>query len=169
MPPSLKNAAPFLLTAAIVAADRATKVAVERSISFWDTVPVIPGIVNLVYTRNPGGAFGLLKDAPAEVRFAVLLVISALVAGVLAYMIWRGASGRWVLAAILGGAIGNLYDRLLFGSVTDFVQVFIGSYEWPSFNVADSAISVGAVLLLLSGFGPQSRPGNAAAEAEEPK
>jgi signal peptidase II len=153
-----KSGAPFLLTAAIAGADRLTKVAVERNISFWDTVPVIPGVVNLVYTRNPGAAFGFLRDAPPEVRFAVLLLFSGLVAGVLAYLVWRGTEGRWVLAAILGGAIGNLYDRLVSGSVTDFVQVFIGSYEWPSFNVADSAISIGAVLILLSGL---RRPGRA--------
>lgn len=115
----------------------------------WDTHPVIPGVFNIVYTRNPGAAFGLLKDAPEFVRTIVLIGISTVILGVIAWMLWKESTGRWPLALIFGGAAGNLYDRLVYGSVTDFIQVFIGSYEWPSFNIADSAITIGAVLLAL--------------------
>jgi signal peptidase II len=81
---------------------------------------------------------------------AVLVGGSLLILLMIAWMLWRDQTpGRWALALILGGAAGNLYDRILIGSVTDFIQVFLGSYEWPSFNVADSAICIGAGLIAL--------------------
>ncbi|MDX2178414.1 MAG: signal peptidase II [Bryobacteraceae bacterium] len=157
---------PFAAAGAIVVLDRITKIAVERSISMWETIPIIPNVVNLVYTRNRGAAFGLLANAPEWVRAVVLIGFSVAILIFIVRMLWRGesesASGaskndRWPLALVLGGAVGNLYDRIVAGSVTDFVQVFIGSYEWPSFNVADSAISVGAVWLALGLFGKKER------------
>lgn len=141
---------PLLLAAAVFALDRITKIAIERSVSVWDSYPIIPNVLNIVYTRNTGAAFGLLRDAPETVRLAVLVGGSLLILLMIAWMLWRDQTpGRWALALILGGAAGNLYDRILIGSVTDFIQVFLGSYEWPSFNVADSAICVGAVLIAL--------------------
>lgn len=140
---------PFTVGAAIVVADRWTKVLIESRLNFWDTVPIVPGIINLVYTRNRGMAFGLLNDASEPVRTALLIGASTFIAAFVARLAWRSESDRWPLALVLAGAIGNLYDRVVHGSVTDFIQVFLGSYEWPSFNVADSAISVGAVWLAL--------------------
>lgn len=148
---------PFALSGAVVALDRVTKIAVERSISMWETIPVIPDVVNLVYTRNRGAAFGMLATAPEWVRVGVLIGFSIAILIFIVRMLWRGEPGRWPLALVLGGAVGNLYDRIVAGSVTDFVQVFLGSYEWPSFNVADSAISVGAVWLALGLFGKKER------------
>jgi signal peptidase II len=148
---------PFAAAGAIVVLDRVTKIAVERSISVWETIPVIPNVVNLVYTRNRGAAFGILSNAPEWVRAVVLIGFSVAILIFIVRMLWRGEPGRWPLALVLGGAVGNLYDRIVAGSVTDFVQVFIGSYEWPSFNVADSAISVGAVWLALGLFGKKER------------
>lgn len=147
-----------LLTAGLVfIADRATKLLIEAKIGYWDTVEVIPGIFNIVHTRNRGAAFGILQTAPEWLRLTVLVGLSLIILGVIVWMLWQatrpGKPGpallRWALALVMGGATGNLYDRALRGAVTDFLQVFLGSYEWPSFNVADSAICVGAVLMAL--------------------
>ncbi len=139
----------------IAVADRLTKLWVQAVISPYDTVPVIPDVFNLVYTRNRGAAFGLFATASETVRLIVLVGFSLAILALIAFMLWqatRPASlAPWVhrtsLSLILGGASGNLYDRIVEGSVTDFLQVFLGSYEWPSFNVADSAISIGACLM----------------------
>lgn len=145
----MSRTTPFLIAGLIFVLDRGTKVLIERNVSMWDSHPVIPNIVNIVYTRNTGAAFGLFRDAPEMVRAVLLIGMAAAILCVLAWMLWKEATNPWPLALLLGGAAGNLYDRAVYGSVTDFIQVFIGSYEWPSFNVADSAITVGAILLAL--------------------
>jgi len=135
--------------------DRLSKLWIQAHVGPLDTIPIIPNIFNIVYARNRGAAFGILSTAPETVRVAVLIGLSLGILGFICWMLWQatrpGALAtlwqRWALALVLGGAVGNLYDRILEGSVTDFLQVFIGSYEWPSFNVADSAISAGAVLM----------------------
>ncbi|MBY0507427.1 MAG: signal peptidase II [Bryobacteraceae bacterium] len=147
----------LLAICAIVAADRASKLWIEGRLGLYDTLPVIPGIFNLVHTENPGAAFSLLADASPAVRFLVLICASLVMMGVIGQMLWAATASvgaatkrqRTALILILGGALGNLYDRIFFGRVTDFLQVFLGSYEWPSFNIADSCICVGAVLLAL--------------------
>ena len=138
----------------IVALDRITKVVIEQKVALWDTIPVIPGILNIVYTRNRGAAFGLLNDAPEYLRKFLLIGVSLVILGYIVRMLWTQAASRAALTLVLGGAVGNLYDRIVYGSVTDFIQVFLGSYEWPSFNVADSAICIGAGLLALEIFRP---------------
>ncbi len=154
----MTRALPFLLSGLIVAADRISKIAIERSLSMWDSIPIIPGVVNLVYTRNRGAAFGLFNDWADPWRSLILIGVSGVVLFFVARMLVVEQSSRWPLSLVLGGAIGNLYDRIMFGSVTDFIQVFLGSYEWPSFNVADSAISVGAGWLILEMLQPRRRP-----------
>jgi len=151
----------FAVASLIAAADRLTKIAVERSLSMWDSMPIVPGVIHLVYTRNRGAAFGLFNDWPDPWRSLLLIGVSGMVLFVIARLLIFDQSRRWPLALILGGAVGNLYDRIMFGSVTDFVQVFLGSYEWPSFNVADSAISVGALLLLWDALRSAPRPAGA--------
>ena len=140
--------------------DRTTKMWIEAKVSVYDTIEVIPGIFNIVHTRNRGAAFGMLASASEAVRLTVLVGIAGVILGLIGWMLWQatkaGASGsqlnRLSLALVLGGAVGNLYDRILAGGVTDFLQVFLGTYEWPSFNVADSAICVGATLMAIDLF-----------------
>lgn len=154
MPPLAR----FGLAALVVALDRLSKHWIQQNVSVVDTHAVIPGIFNIVHTENPGAAFGVLAHSGSQWRNLVLVGLSGAVMIFVAVQLWRMPKGGWpsgtlpaiALSMVLGGAIGNLYDRVMRGTVTDFLQVFIGSYEWPSFNVADSAISVGAVLLLFS-------------------
>lgn len=145
--------------------DRVTKMWVEAKVSLYDTIVVIPDVFNIVYTRNRGAAFGILSTAPESVRLTVLVGIAGVVLGLIGWMLWQatrpGQVAPWVqrmaLSLVLGGAVGNLWDRVAAGSVTDFLQVFLGSYEWPSFNVADSGISVGAVLMAIDLIFPKRK------------
>ena len=147
----------LMIAGALFAADRASKLWIESHLTLYDSFAIVPGIFNIVHTQNPGAAFGLFAGASPAVRFLVLIVASLAMMGVLGQMLWQAtervssasATLRLALTLVLGGAIGNLYDRLRFDRVTDFLQVFLGTYEWPSFNVADSAICVGATLLAI--------------------
>ena len=121
-----------------------------------DVVSVIPGFFNIVHVENPGAAFGMLAESAAAWRGLILVWISLAVMAIIGTMLWRRKpsihSSIWTeagLALVFGGALGNVWDRLFKGTVTDFLQFFFGSYEFPSFNVADSAITIGAVCLLL--------------------
>ena len=141
-----------LIVLAVVALDRASKLYIRAQVSPWDVIPVIPGIFNIVHAENPGAAFSLFAGAPPLVRGIFLVGVSLLVMGIVGVMLWRLPANAGLLvsvplALVFGGALGNLWDRVLRGTVTDFVQVFIGAYEFPSFNVADSAITIGAALL----------------------
>ena len=138
----------------VVVLDRVSKLYILASFSPWDMTVVIPGVFNIVHAENPGAAFSMLAEAPPLVRSVLLVGVSVVVMAIVGVMLWRlpknaGAVMPTSLALVFGGAFGNLWDRVLRGSVTDFLQVFIGSYEFPAFNVADSAITVGAALLVL--------------------
>jgi signal peptidase II len=148
----------FVLAAAVVVADQATKALVLSRFNVGEGVVLAP-YFNLVLVYNKGAAFSFLSDAPGWQT--PLLVGFALVAiAVVAYLLVR-SPGRRVLSAglalILGGALGNLIDRLRFGQVVDFLDFHAGAWHWPAFNVADSAITVGAVLLILDGFRKNER------------
>lgn len=143
-----------MLIAGVVALDRATKLYIRARVSPVDVYPVIPRFFNIVHTENPGAAFGIFSDSPTEWRGILLVGISVAVLTILGVMLWRMAAAQSTvtsagLALVFGGALGNLVDRLFRGTVTDFVQLFFGSYEFPSFNVADSAITIGAGLLVV--------------------
>jgi len=145
---------PFLIAAVVVVLDRFTKGFVKTHITAYDTITVIPGVFNIVHTENPGIAFGMLSNASGAWRDVLLIGFSAAVLVAISVMLLRPASRhdavlRTALAFILGGAFGNLYDRVVNGTVTDFVEVHAGQHYFPAFNVADSAITVGACLLLL--------------------
>jgi signal peptidase II len=151
---SNKRLFPFVIAAVVVVLDRLSKSVIKTHISDYATIPVIPGLFNLVHTENPGIAFGMLANASGPWRDILLIGFSAVVLIAISVMLLRPASQRdsllrTALAFILGGACGNLYDRIVNGTVTDFIEVHAGQHYFPAFNVADSAITVGACLLLL--------------------
>jgi signal peptidase II len=141
---------------AIIALDQATKAVVSARIPLHATINVIPGFFDLTHVKNTGAAFGLFNDAALPGRTALLtLVAAAVFVGVVVYAFRTPAHDTVLqasLAFISGGAVGNLIDRIRFESVTDFLRFYAGSHEWPSFNVADSAITVGVVLLAWDAF-----------------
>ena len=153
---------PWLLgiAAVVVVLDRLTKMWIERHVERGHFLRVIPGVFQLSHVFNTGAAFSLFAESlsPAVVRYA-LIAFSVVAILVVLGMIWR--VGRAVsvtgvaLGLILGGAVGNLYDRVRFGYVVDFLAVKIVNYHWPDFNLADSAIVTGACLLLLEIFRAQ--------------
>lgn len=149
----IKGLAMAVLAIVVVTLDRWTKDAVIEALPVHSSRNIIPGFFDLVHTRNTGIAFSLFADAGPFVAEVLLPVVSVLaIVFVVAYF-WRhsddASSIRWALALILAGALGNLYDRMQFGYVTDFLLFYVGGWSWPAFNVADSAITVGAGLLLL--------------------
>ena len=136
----------------IVLADQATKWAIIRWVPLYGDVP-INDFINLTHQQNTGAAFSFLAGAGGWQRW-FFIVLAAAVSAVLVVWLWRiRASNLLVLSAgltlVLGGALGNLVDRIMLGYVTDFIQVWFGSWAFPSFNVADSAITVGAALLII--------------------
>lgn len=143
-----------LIALVVIALDRVSKLYIVARVSDSDIIPVIPPVFNIVHAENPGAAFSMLAGAPPFVRATLLVGVSLVVMVVIGVMLWRLPKQASLLtysslALIFGGAFGNLWDRVFRGTVTDFLQVFIGSYEFPSFNVADSAITVGAALLCI--------------------
>ena len=145
------------IIAAVFLVDRLTKAYIRSSFSAWDVTPVIPRFFNIVHTENPGAAFGMLSDSGGAWRQLFLVGISLVVMSVIGVMLWWPRhSGmhdspllRIGLALVFGGALGNVWDRLFGGTVTDFLQFLFGAYEFPAFNAADSAITIGAALLVL--------------------
>ncbi len=133
------------------AADRATKYAVEVRTPLGYRRVLIRHFFTFVHASNPGLAFGIFADSPSRGLTAMLsigtLVICALLTWMLVSRRARGTAGQAGIALILGGALGNLFDRVLYSRVTDFLDFQFGNYHWPAFNVADSAIIVGAVIL----------------------
>jgi signal peptidase II len=143
---------PFLVAAAVVVLDRATKSISKAHFSPADSLTVIPGFFNIVHTENPGIAFGMLSNASGVWRDVLLIGFSAAVLVAISAVLLRAqmdAVLRTGLGFILGGAFGNLYDRIVNGTVTDFLEAHAGQHYFPAFNVADSAITIGACLLLL--------------------
>jgi len=145
------------LAAAWFALDRVTKALVQASMNQDDVVSVVPGFFNLVYTKNRGIAFSLLSNSESEWRSFFLIGLTALVIAFVAAILWqtgpRGMAAsrlsRVGLSLVLGGALGNLYDRLTEGAVTDFLDFYAASYHWPAFNVADLGLTIGVGLILL--------------------
>ena len=143
---------PYLIAAAVFLLDRITKAIIKAKVSPWDAHHIIPGFFNIVHAENPGAAFGLLADSSGAWRNVFLIGLSGTVMLFIAHTLWKADGSlllRTGLALVLGGAIGNLFDRVVHGTVTDFVEVYMGTHYFPAFNVADSAISVGAGLLLI--------------------
>lgn len=152
----MSERASALLVAAILALDRYTKHLVDSAWNLGDTVAIIPGFFSLTYVRNRGGAFGLFSDLPEAWRVTFFVIFAVATVAALVWMLRSTPRSdvlqRFAITSVIGGAGGNLYDRLRYGEVIDFLDVYVGDWHWPAFNVADSFISVGVVLLLLASF-----------------
>jgi len=143
----------FLMTLLLVVGlDQISKIYVSSVMYLHASHPVIDGFFNITYVRNPGAAFGFLANAAPMFRSLFLIIVSAAAIAMILWFLAKNKSAgmllTFALSLILGGAVGNLLDRIRFGSVVDFLDFYIASWHWPAFNVADSAISVGAVLLI---------------------
>ena len=151
----MKIAISFLAASLVVLLDQATKYLARGSIGPFETVRLLP-FLQLVNVRNEGAAFGLFRG----LGNATFIVISLAAIVVVSYLIVRNREDRPGLCLILGGAVGNVIDRILFRNVTDFIDVFVGRLHWPAFNVADSALTIGIGILLLRSLihGRRKRP-----------
>ncbi|MGA2633134.1 MAG: signal peptidase II [Terracidiphilus sp.] len=153
----------LLISALIFLADRYTKTWVDKHIHLGGNIPIIPRVLRITHWTNEGAAFSLFANSasPHLVHWALIgfALLTALI--VLVILIRLGNHITLVtvaLAFILGGALGNVHDRLLYGSVIDFIEVHIFSYHWPDFNVADSAVVTGACMILLDSLLPKKAP-----------
>ena len=153
---AFSRAAAALVAIGVFAADRCSKSMIETHLAPDSVKAVIPGFFNLVRSENPGVAFSMLADDGGRWHTPALVLLSVIAILILAAMLWKidrldrpSAVG---LSLIFGGAVGNVYDRVRSGAVTDFLDFYVGTHHWYIFNLADSAICVGAGLLLLSMF-----------------
>lgn len=164
----------LLLSFGVLVLDQWTKALIENRIELHRSIEIVPGLFHLSHVRNSGVAFGLFPTGGEALATLLLtLAVGAVLGGVLWFFLRTPSEERMLLVAlalVLGGAIGNLIDRVTTGAVTDFLAVFIGSYRWPDFNVADSAISIGIGLLLLDSFRTPATPpsGSSAAPSDAP-
>ncbi len=149
----MKNKYPWVgsIIGVVLVLDQFTKYIVEKRIPLYDVIPVLPGFFNLTHVRNKGAAFSLFSTMPDGFRSAFFITVTLAAVAVLAVLIIKTRERLLVIAfsLIAGGAVGNVIDRIRFGEVVDFIQWYVKSYYWPSFNVADSAISIGVGLLAI--------------------
>lgn len=142
----------FLIAVAVIALDRFTKWTIAHRLTMHDSITVIPGFFRIIHTENPGAAFGIFADSPAQWKVGLLILFSVVALFIVSALLWKTGHRMTTtgvgLALILGGAIGNLWDRITTHRVVDFLLFYVGRYQWPAFNVADSAIVVGACLLV---------------------
>lgn len=145
-----RNALWLLLSVVVIALDLWTKFLAQSGLSYGEYVPVLP-FFNLTLAYNPGAAFSFLADAGGWQRyfFAVIAAVTVLVMLVWLLRLKGEKMVACALALVIGGALGNLYDRIMLGHVVDFLDFYWGSYHFPAFNLADSAITLGAILLIV--------------------
>lgn len=156
MPKLLSNR--YLLTSiwavVILVPDLITKIMVQAEFALWSVTPVIPGLFNLSHVHNKGSAFGFLNDTGIDWQVPLLIGTNVLAIGFMVYLLRTSKKPGLALTAglglILGGAFGNLIDRVWHGYVIDFLDFHINNYHWPSFNIADIGITVGAGLVILA-------------------
>jgi signal peptidase II len=143
----------FLLALFVVLLDRWTKRLVAAHIAMYSHIQLIPGFFRITHTENTGAAFSLFADSPSHWKTAMLISFSVVAMIVVSILLWKQSRALTMtgiaLSLILGGAVGNLWDRVASGRVVDFLLFYVKSYQWPVFNLADSAIVVGASLLVL--------------------
>lgn len=149
---SLSRLLSVLIAVVVLVGDQVTKALVENSIPEHAQIPILPSFFNLIHTKNAGAAFGLFSDSPAPWKTALLIIVSGGLLLTVVGIVWRSRQLHWEtgvgLALILGGALSNLLDRIRAGRVVDFLDVYFRNYHWPTFNLADSAIVVGAGFLV---------------------
>ncbi|HKD14847.1 MAG TPA: signal peptidase II [Candidatus Angelobacter sp.] len=142
----------ILIAASVVMLDRLSKWLVAQKIGLSDSVDIIPGLFRLTHVQNKGAAFGLFSESPSEWKVAMLILFSVAALAVVSALLWKNGNAMnataIALSLVFGGALGNLWDRVATGRVVDFLDFYVGSHHWPAFNIADSAIVVGALLLL---------------------
>ena len=153
----------LLISIAVIALDRWSKSWIARRLAIGQAIPVIPKFFRITHVLNDGAAFSLFADSasPEHIRWVLIAFSSAAALAVLIALLKMGRSfsaTTIALALVLGGAIGNDYDRIRFASVVDFLEVHIFQYHWPDFNVADSSIVIGACLLFLDALLPKKQP-----------
>ena len=156
----------FLIAALVLFADQLTKMLVIARVEIYATIVIIPGALNIIRSTNRGIAFGILSDSSSPWIKLGLIVLASAVMIFIGGLLWKTGgvpeARRMALAMalVMGGAAGNLVDRLLRGEVTDFLDFYVGGYHWYTFNVADAAITVGAALVLLDVFAARPAPGS---------
>jgi signal peptidase II len=152
------------VSALIFALDRLTKWIIEQRVSFFDTHKVIPGFFDIIRSENRGVAFGIFNDSTSEWRTRLLILAAFAAVCMVTGMLWNARKldrySAWGLSLILGGALGNLFDRVVYGRVTDFLLLYVGSFQWPTFNVADCGVFIGSGLLLLDIVRPKKQAAN---------
>jgi signal peptidase II len=143
----------FLLAVLVVLLDRWTKRLVAARIAIYSHIQIIPGFFRLTHTENSGAAFSLFADSPSHWKTVLLIGFSFIAMVIVSVLLWKQSHGLTTtgvaLALIWGGAVGNLWDRVASGRVVDFLLFYVKQYQWPVFNLADSAIVVGAGLLVI--------------------
>lgn len=141
-----------LISVLVVVFDQITKLLISSKLPLHHSITVIPGFFNITHILNPGGAFGFMANQSSSLRSVLFLVISSLAVCLIFYFYKNTPKTHpWLasgFALVFGGAIGNLIDRFRFGKVVDFLDLYIGSYHWPAFNIADSAIFIGIGIFL---------------------
>lgn len=144
----------IIIVVSVVAADQLTKYMIMRNVSYGSVIKVVPGILNINHVHNTGAAFGFLSWLPARAGKIFFLIITSIALIILSILYFKTEAKKlfflFALALIFAGALGNFIDRLCYGWVIDFIDVYVYVWHWPSFNVADSAITIGAVYLGLS-------------------
>jgi signal peptidase II len=149
----------------VVLLDRWTKHIVAGRISLYQNIQIIPGFFRLTHTENTGAAFSLFADSPSPWKTAMLIAFSVAALLVVSFLLWKNNHAHLLtgvaLSLIMGGALGNLWDRVARGRVVDFLLFYIKQYQWPVFNLADSSIVIGAGLLLLEIIFGTQRQGTA--------
>lgn len=143
----------LLWAVAVLVPDLITKALVLSNLPLWASKPVIPGFFNITHVVNRGAAFGFLNDADITWQAGFFVAVTLAAVGFIGYLLTSANDEPFLvtgLGLVLGGALGNLVDRIRFGYVVDFLDIFVGELHWPAFNVADSAITLGAAAVLVS-------------------
>ena len=157
-----KYAVVLSIAAVAVIVDQISKWYIRQHFALYESLSVLDSFFRITHARNAGGAFGLLNQGARAWRLPFFLIASCVAVVVLLMFVRRVQPGQWwllvALGSILGGALGNLIDRMMSGEVTDFLDVYWRYYHWPTFNVADSCITVGMVILLVYSFVVRDEP-----------